>query len=113
MPPFVLSTQTNPGTATWQDATTLPASSPWTAINVGVVVPPILAGDLWTTTLPGTFPGVPSGRPLVIGWGSTATVIKVWAHMPALSDVEIIIEAANNQGFAGGAVSFNIYALNV
>ena len=112
MPTLVLSTQTNPGTATWQDATTLPASSPWTAINVGVVVPPILAGQLYTTTLVGVFPGVPSGRPLVIGWGTTATVIKVWAHMTATGP-EIIIEADNSQAFAGGAVSFDIYALNV
>jgi hypothetical protein len=112
MPTFVLSTQTNPGTATWQDATTLPASSPWTALNVGVIVHPILAGQLWTTTV-GGFTGIPAGRPVVIGWGNTATVIKVWAHMPSLGNVEIIIEADNSQGFAGGAVSFDIYALNV
>jgi hypothetical protein len=112
MPTLVLSTQTNPGTATWQDATTLPASLPWEAVNVGIIVPPILAGQLYTTTLVGTFPGVSAGRPLVIGWGSTATVIKVWAHMLATGP-EIIIEADNSQGFAGGAVLFNIYALNV
>jgi len=36
----------------------------------------------------------------------------VWAHMLATGP-EIIIEADNSQGFAGGAVSFDIYALNV
>lgn len=112
MPTFVLSTQTNPGTATWQDATTLPASSPWAAINGGLIVPPILAGELYTTTLAGIFTDGPA-RPLVIGWGTTATVIKVWAHMPNATDVEIIIEADNNQAFPGGALTFNIYALNV
>jgi hypothetical protein len=38
-------------------------------------------------------------------------VIKVWAHMLA-TGAEIIIEADNSQAFAGGAVMFNIYALN-
>ncbi len=112
MPTFVLSTPSNPGAATWQDATTLPAASPWVAINVGIIVPPILAGQLYTTTLINVFSGVPAGRPLVVGWTSTATVIKVWAHMLATGP-EIIIEADNSQAFAGGAVMFNIYALNV
>jgi hypothetical protein len=80
------------------------------AVNVGIIVPPIPAGQLWTTS-GGGFPGVPAGRPLVIGWGATATVIKVWAHMLA-TGVEIIIEADNSQAFAGGAVMFTIYALN-
>jgi hypothetical protein len=110
MPTLVLATPSNPGAATWQDATTLPASSPWQAAYVGIIVPPIPAGQLWTTT-PIGFPGVPEGRPLVVGWTSTATVIKVWAHMLA-TGAEIIIEADNSQAFAGGAVMFTIYALN-
>jgi hypothetical protein len=113
MPTLVLTTPSNPGTATWTDATTLPAASPWTAINTGIILPAIPAGQLIAITLAGTFPGVPAGRPLAIGWGNTATVIKVWAHMPASGTVELIVEADNSQGFAGGAVSFDIYALNV
>ncbi len=110
MPTLVLTTENNPGRAQWTDATTLPASSPWQAVNVAVIVPPIPAGQLWTTS-GGGFPGVPAGRPLVVGWTSTATVIKVWAHMLA-TGAEIIIEADNSQAFAGGAVMFTIYALN-
>lgn len=50
MPTLVLTTPSNPGKAEWTDASTLPAASPWVAVNVGIIVPPILAGQLWTTT---------------------------------------------------------------
>jgi hypothetical protein len=104
MPTFVLSTTTNPGTAAWTDSATIPGGFDTQTVNV--VVPAILAGDLWTTNVAGFT--APAGTPVIVGWGTTATVIKVWGHMPAANTVELIIEAANNQGFAGAALDFTI-----
>jgi hypothetical protein len=104
MPTFILSTPTNPGTAAWTDSATIPGG--FETQTTTIVVPGILAGDLFTTIVAGFT--APAGTPVIVGWGTTATVIKVWGHMPLANTVELIIEAANNQGFAGASLTFTI-----